>query len=155
MTKDVLVTVTGFQFAEGESGAEPIELVTPGKYYFHNHNHYLVFEENTEGFELPTQNFMKFSSEKVELRKKGLINVNMFFEIGKKTLAPYQTPMGTVEMGISATGIALKESDEELDLTIDYALSLDEEAMVDCTVHVGMVAQADGNAGASVRTAEI
>ena len=141
MTKDVLVTVTGFQFAEGEQGGEPIELVTPGKYYFHENNHYLIYEESMEGFEEATQNFMKFTNERVELRKKGLINVNMLFEPGKKTVAPYQTPLGTLEMGITATGIRLLEEKDGLDLTIDYALSLDEQTMVDCTVHVGMVSQ--------------
>ena len=51
MTKDVLVTVKGFQFAEGESGTEPIELVAPGKYYKHKNYHYVVYEESAEGYE--------------------------------------------------------------------------------------------------------
>ncbi|MBQ9062596.1 MAG: DUF1934 domain-containing protein [Eubacterium sp.] len=141
MTKDVLVTVKGFQFAEGDSGAEPIELVVPGKYYFHKDHHYLVYEESAEGYELPTQNYMKFSGDFVEIRKKGLINVNMLFEIGKRTMSPYQTPLGTLELGFSTTGIVLKESEDLLDLTIDYALSLDADTMVDCTVEVAVAAQ--------------
>ena len=141
MTKEVLVTVRGFQFADGDMGAEPIELVAPGTYYYHRGSHYLVYEESAEGYDLPTQNYLKFNEHLVEIRKKGLINVNMLFEIGKRTMSPYQTPLGTIELGISATGIALRESEESIVLTIDYALSLDEDVMVDCTVYVEVVAQ--------------
>ncbi|MBQ9062111.1 MAG: DUF1934 domain-containing protein [Eubacterium sp.] len=141
MTKDVLVKVKGFQFAAGDSGAEPIELVAPGKYYYHKDHHYVVYEENAEGYDLPTQNYMKFNADSVEIRKKGLINVNMLFEIGKRTMSPYQTPLGTLELGISATGIHLKERENALDLTIDYALSLDADTMVDCTVQVAVEGQ--------------
>ena len=141
MTKDVLVTVKGFQFAEGGSGTEPIELVAPGKYYKHKNYHYVVYEESAEGYEIPTQNYLKYNENSVEIRKKGLINVNMLFEIGKRTMSLYQTPLGTLELGISATGIYLKESEDRLDLTIDYALSLDADTMVDCTVEVAVEAQ--------------
>ena len=65
----------------------------------------------------------------------------MLFEIGKRTMSLYQTPLGTLELGISATGIYLKESEDRLDLTIDYALSLDADTMVDCTVEVAVEAQ--------------
>ena len=99
MDKNVLIHIRGLQMMEPTDEQEPIELVVPGQYYFKNGSHYLRYEElMDETSAEPTVNYIKISSKAVEVRKKGLVNVHMGFERGKKNMTYYSTPYGTVEM---------------------------------------------------------
>ena len=68
----------------------------------------------------------------MEVRKKGLVNVHMVFEQGKKNMTYYTTPFGTIQMGIAATNLALDESEDSLNMKVDYALDMNEEHIADC-----------------------
>ena len=63
----------------------------------------------------------------MEVRKKGVVNVHMVFEQGKKNMTYYTTPYGTIEMGIAATNLNLQESDGGLDMKVDYALDMNQD----------------------------
>lgn len=64
---------------------EPIEIIVPGQYYFRNGSHYLRYEELLDETAEPTINYIKVSGKGLEVSKKGLVNVHMVFEQGKKT----------------------------------------------------------------------
>lgn len=132
MEKDVLIHVRGLQMIDGEDGQEPIEIVVPGEYYYRNGSHYLRYEEIIEESSKPTINYIKMSKEGVEVRKKGLINVHMVFEQGKKNMTYYTTPYGTLQMGIAATNLELQEEENTIDMKVDYALDMNEEHVADC-----------------------
>ena len=80
----------------------------------------------------PTINYIKVSGKGLEVSKKGLVNVHMVFEQGKKNMTYYTTPYGTLQMGISATNLELTESEENLQIKADYALDMNEEHVADC-----------------------
>ncbi len=65
---------------------EPIEIVVPGQYYFRNGSHYLRYEELLDETAEPTINYIKVSGKGLEVSKKGLVNVHMVFEQGKKNM---------------------------------------------------------------------
>ena len=54
----------------------------------------------------------------MEVRKKGLVNMHMVFEPGKKNMTYYTTPYGTLQLGIAATGMDLKETEDGIDMTV-------------------------------------
>lgn len=138
MTKDVFVSVTGLQVMGDTDGYDPIEMVTVGEYYFRNGKHFIKFDEVFEGFSGTTENLIKASSESIEVRKKGTANVHMIFNPQKKNVTFYQTPFGSIRMGISATRIHCRESEEEIDIQVDYSLELNEEAIADCYISVNV-----------------
>ena len=124
MQKEVLIHVRGLQMMDAQSDQEPIEIVVPGQYYFRNGFHYLRYE--------PTINYIKMSGKGLEVSKKGLVNVHMVFEQGKKNMTYYTTPYGTLQMGIAATNLELTESEEDIHMKADYALDMNEEHVADC-----------------------
>lgn len=132
MDKEVLIHVRGLQMMESDGEQEPIEIVVPGQYYFKNGSHYLRYEEVMEDFPEPTINYIKFSSTGMEVRKKGVVNVHMVFQQGKKNMTYYTTPFGTVEMGIAATNLNLEEKEGTLNMHVDYALDMNAEHVADC-----------------------
>ena len=136
MNKDVLIHVRGLQLMETDDEQEPIEIVVPGQYYFRNGSHYLRYEEMLDDSAQTTVNYIKMSSEGVEIRKQGQVNVHMVFEQGKKNKTFYNTPYGTLQMGIAATGLELKESEDDIQMKVDYALDINEEHVADCYLTV-------------------
>ena len=132
MDKEVLIHVRGLQTMDADGEQEPLEIVVPGQYYFRNGSHYLRYEEVMEDFAEPTVNYIKISRKGMEVRKKGVVNVHMVFEQGKKNMTYYTTPYGTIEMGIAATNLNLQESDGGLDMKVDYALDMNQEHVADC-----------------------
>lgn len=145
MDKNVLIHIRGLQMMDPTDEQEPIELVVPGQYYFKNGSHYLRYEElMDETSTEPTVNYIKISSKAVEVRKKGLVNVHMVFERGKKNMTYYSTPYGTVEMGIAATGVMIEESENGIDMKVDYALEMNEEYVADCYLTVSAQSKASG-----------
>ena len=85
MTKDVVITIRGLQFMEGDSDDE-IETLQRGQYYEKNGSRFLLFDEYMEGFTEPAKNVMRFRDHEMTLTKRGLINVQLDFETGKKNL---------------------------------------------------------------------
>ena len=121
---------------DAPEGDEPIEIVGPGEYYFRNGSHYLRYEEMLEDHGDPTVNYIKISPKGMEVRKKGQVNTHMVFEQGKRNMAFYTTSFGTLEMGISATNLELKESDSRLDMKVNYSLDLNQEHVADCCLDI-------------------
>ena len=121
---------------DAPEGDEPIEIVVPGEYYFRNGSHYLRYEEMLGDHGDPTVNYIKISPKGMEVRKKGQVNTHMVFEQGKRNMAFYTTSFGTLEMGISATNLELKESDSRLDMKVNYSLDLNQEHVADCCLDI-------------------
>lgn len=136
MNKEVLIHVRGLQMMETDDEQEPIEIVVPGQYYFRNGSHYLRYEEMMDDSAETTVNYIKMSPNGVEVRKQGQVNVHMVFEEGKKNKTFYNTPYGTLQMGIAATGLKLKESENNIQMKVDYALDMNEEHVADCYLTV-------------------
>ena len=103
---------------------------------FRNGSHYLRYEEMLEDHGDPTVNYIKISPKGMEVRKKGQVNTHMVFEQGKRNMAFYTTSFGTLEMGISATNLELKESDSRLDMKVNYSLDLNQEHVADCCLDI-------------------
>ena len=136
MEKEGLIHVKGLHMMDAPEGDEPIEIVVPGEYYFRNGSHYLRYEEMLEDHGDPTVNYIKISPKGMEVRKKGQVNTHMVFEQGKRNMAFYTTSFGTLEMGISATNLELKESDSRLDMKVNYSLDLNQEHVADCCLDI-------------------
>lgn len=145
MTKDVLVSITGLQFDGQIEGSDetPIEMITRGDYYKRNGKHYLLFEESVDGIEEMTRNTMKFSEHNMELMRKGATNVHMIFDEKTKTVSRYGTPFGEILIGIDTDSVTYTESEEEIKLSVDYALEVNYEYMAECKIHVDIRSLSD------------
>ena len=140
MTKDVLVTVSGLQFAQGEQGEE-IEVTTSGNYYKKNNKHYVLYEEVMEGFHAVTKNVIKFDDEMFNLTKKGATNVNMLFEQNKRNVTNYVTPYGAFLVGVDARKIDVEEEEGNIHVSIDYSLDVNYEHLADCKINLHIVSK--------------
>ena len=143
MTKDVLVSVRGLQFADNdvkESASdeelEKIETICPGQYYLKNGAHYILYEEIVEGYNENIKNMIKVRDKEFILTKKGPISVQMSFNEGKKTMTDYITPFGNILIAIDTKKIEIEEKEDILHIFIKYGLEANYQFLSDCEIDI-------------------
>lgn len=135
MTKEVHVSVKGLQMEPGCEG-ESVVTISPGEYYNRSGKHFLLYEEVTEGFDQVTKNTIKACDGYLELTKKGVTNVHMVFEKGKKNVTYYYTPYGSLLMGIDTARVEITEQEDLLHIEVDYELELNYEHLAHCEIRM-------------------
>ena len=146
MTKEVLVTISGLQFmTENESENEPVEIITTGDYYNRNGKHYVVYDEVMEGFSGTTKNIIKLNDDFLDITKKGISNVHMMFEKNRKNVSYYYTPYGSLLIGIDAKNVEVKETEQNIDVTVEYELEVNYEHMADCSIKLNIKSKDAGD----------
>ena len=130
MTKDVLISISGLQFAGGEN-SEPVEVITSGSYYKKNGRHYILYDE--------------VADEVLDITKRGETNVHMMFEKDKKNVTYYYTPYGNLLIGIDATKVQVEETEHNLSVKVDYALEVNYEHMADCKITMNIQSKNAGD----------
>lgn len=133
MDKEVMIRINGMQFTDFGGQQEPVEVISPGRYYFKNGSHYLVFED-IEDDSSKCENLMKFRESYLEVSKKGSVNARLIFEKDKKTKSQYGTPFGILQIGISTTAVNLKEKEDSIEVTANYALEINDDFIADCSI---------------------
>lgn len=134
MEKDVMIRINGMQFTDVAGAQEPVEVIAPGKYYYKNGNHYLIFEDLDDEEGKTGESMMKFRDSYLEVNRKGGINTRMIFEKHKKTRSVYGTPFGVLDIGISTTAVKLDEKEDSIGVTANYALEINHDYIADCSI---------------------
>lgn len=122
MAKEVLVSVKGTQIIDGEK--DSVEVITPGTWYEKNGKQYLLYEETYEEMQVTTKNTLKITPELIEVTKKGVVTTKMIYELGKKHMSNYMTPMGMIVLGITTKDIFVEADEDVLRAEIEYAMEM-------------------------------
>lgn len=133
MTKDVMISIRGLQFPENTPG-DDIETLQQGEYFFRSGSHFLLFDEYIEGFREPVKTVLRFKNKELSLTRRGLLNVQMLFEEGKKNLSQYRTPYGMMMIGLETSRVDFFEKEGKLRLEVDYALEANYQYVADCRI---------------------
>ncbi|MCI5874616.1 MAG: DUF1934 domain-containing protein [Clostridiales bacterium] len=144
MTKEVLVSISGLQFAE-DMDQEPVEVITSADYYKKNGKHYIVYDEVMEGFAETTKNIIKLGDGCMDITKRGVANVHMMFEKDKKNLTYYYTPYGSLLIGITAAKVDVEETENDIHILVDYALEVNYEHVADCKIKMNVKSKNAGD----------
>ena len=138
MNKEVIINISGLQLDAGTE--EPIELMTTGDYYLKNGKHYVIYDELTDDSQV-VKNRLKISPKVVEVTKKGASSSHMVFERGKENLTYYDTPFGSLLLGINTSKLDLEEKEDSMALHIDYGLSINSDHVSDCSIDVSIASK--------------
>lgn len=144
MTREVMISIRGIQFDNGQDG-EKIESIQKGEYFYKNQTHYILFDEILEGMDDPVKSMIKFKKGEMHLNKKGPINVTMDFLEHKKTLTNYRTPYGSLVIGLEAANVNFQEEEKRIVVNVDYAMEVNYEHLADCKIKIDIRAK-DGEA---------
>lgn len=123
MHDNVIISIKGKQV--NENGPDEMELVTEGRLIC-NDKGVLVSYQETEltGLE-GTTTMLRIDGPVVTLLREGTVNSQMVFEEGRRHLSMYETPYGSMSVGINTRRVKNTICETGGDLEIDYAIEID------------------------------
>lgn len=134
MTKNVMVHIRGMQ---ADMDGEAIEMICPGTYYYKEGRHYVFYEENQEGFTGVSKCQLRLQDETcLEVIKKGLSNMHMILDAGKKTSTIYSTPYGQFSLEINTKSLVICETEQELDICAEYHMEADGSLLTSSEIEI-------------------
>lgn len=140
MIQNVLVSIRGIQHevADGEA----IESIQPGSYRRTKEKHVILYEEILEeslnGQLSAVKCIMKIGPDYVSIVKKGEVETEMFFKKGESYTTFYDTPMGTMSMGISTNRLEIREHPDSMHVCLDYSLEINYSHISTCTIDISI-----------------
>ncbi|MCC8052179.1 MAG: DUF1934 domain-containing protein [Clostridiales bacterium] len=142
MTRDVLISIKGLHTVREEEGDDPVEVFSPGKYYFRNGKHYVEYEETEDDETIKTR--ITLRGHHLEVNRKGIVNTKMVFEEGVKNTCWYDTVAGSMLMGIDVNKMQVSESEELIEIFVEYALEANYEHLTDNSIRIRIMAKDSG-----------
>ena len=94
----------------------------------------MIYDEIMEGISGTTKNTIKFGDSFFQLTKSGAINTSMVFEENKKNVTNYNTPFGSIVIGLDASNISVEELEDEISVNVDYSIDANCEYLADCNI---------------------
>lgn len=134
MTKEVMVTISGFHMEEEEG--DTIEMVHIGEYRERDGVHYVFYEERLEGVAEPVKNRIRITEHKIELQKRGAVTVNMVFEEQRHQSSTYAIPYGSFLMDTYTTKVEVQAEEEALRAKASYELNVNGVRCASCDVKI-------------------
>lgn len=127
MEREIMVRVLGRQYDEQD--ADEMEVVTTGTYFRKNDDHFIIYEEMMEGFDIPTRNVVKImdGGKRVRITKKGVINARINLEAGQSYQFIYTTPYGQIAVGTKVEELTCEITDTRICVSSTYAMEVNYE----------------------------
>ena len=136
MKEKVFVKVKGLQFANGQEEEDIIEVINVGRYRIINGSEYVKYDEVYEESTQKSTNTIKISEKCVEITKKGLVTAHMSFVEGEKPMTFYDTPYGSIYLGIFAQNIQIERDEDDIRISIDYSIDMNYEKVADSHIDI-------------------
>ena len=124
MEKEVIISIKGMQEFE-QTGKDTIELVTRGSLGEQAGVYTLRYQESElTGLE-GTQTTIEVEPERVSMLREGQVNTQMIFQEGRRHLSMYNTPYGSMAVGVNTRHLYAQLDAAGGDIEIDYSIEID------------------------------
>ena len=124
MEKEVIISIKGMQKYEN---AEPdtIELVTGGRLERDGESFTLSYQESAVTGMDGTLTTFQIEPERVTLLRVGEYTSQMVFQEGRRHMSMYNTPYGSMTIGVNTRHLLADLTERGGDIEIDYAIEID------------------------------
>ena len=126
--KDVIISIRGTQhsYRPGEEqGPESVELITDGHYEYSAGGSWFTYRESEiTGMEGTVTTF-RVEDGLVTLTREGAVNSQMLFQKGRKHVFLYDTPFGSMTMGVDTQQLRTETDEHGGQLDIIYSVDVD------------------------------
>lgn len=124
MEKEVVISIKGIQEFEN-APPDTMELVTQGWLHRDEGGYTLSYQESeVTGLEGTLTTF-QVEPERVTLMRMGGFNSQMVFEEGRRHLSLYETPYGSMTIGVNTRHLLAELDENGGEIEIDYAIEID------------------------------
>jgi len=134
MDTNALITLSGNQFVDGES--DQYELTTLGKYIKKGDKYYITYEgSELTGYE-GTTTTLKIRDGCVSMIRFGQSTSQMIFEKEKKYVGYYETPFGSMSVGVTTNSLKVDMDEDGGEIDLDYLVELNNSMPVHNGLHL-------------------
>ena len=123
MRDNVIISIKGKQV--NENGPDEMELVTEGRMICNDKGVLVSYQESELTGLQGTTTMLRINGPVVTLLREGTVNSQMVFEEGRRHLSMYETPYGSMSVGINTRRVKNTIGEFGGDLEIDYAIEID------------------------------
>ena len=123
LTRNVLISIKGLMGTD-EDG-EDIELVTGGRYGFEEKRAAFEYMESELTGMKGTKTRVSVEPDEVLITRSGTVNMQMIFAEGRKHYFNYDTPYGSMTMGLATQSIKSELGRDGGRLEVNYLMDLD------------------------------
>jgi uncharacterized beta-barrel protein YwiB (DUF1934 family) len=121
--KSVMISIRGAQNTDDED--DVIEFITAGEFYKSDTGYEISYiETELTGME-GTETRLSVEGRRITMMRTGRFSTQMIFEKGQKHLALYETPAGTLLVGVNASSVDIDLDDKGGRLAVDYSVEID------------------------------
>ena len=122
---NVIISIKGTQSYEQQED-DVIELVTEGRLEREDEGHFTLSYQESEvtGLEGTLTTF-QIEPERVTLLRVGEYTSQMVFQEGRRHMSMYNTPYGTMSIGVNTRHLTAQVGESGGDIEIDYAIEID------------------------------
>lgn len=124
MDENVIISIKSSQMADGQK-PDTIELVTAGTLLKEENGYTISYQESELTGLDGTTTKLYIEGPRVTLVREGSVNSQMIFEEGEKHLSMYETPYGSMAVGIDTRRVVSTIGESGGDLRINYAIEID------------------------------
>ena len=96
-------------------------------------------------FSETTRNIIKLNDDFMDITRRGVSNVHMMFEKNRKNVTYYYTPYGSLLIGIDAKSVDVQETENDIDVKVNYELEVNYEHMADCCITMNIKSKDAGD----------
>lgn len=122
---NVLISIKGMQALE-DGQEDTMELITEGQLTNHNGGQFTLTYQESELTGLgSTQTTFQIEGDRIILLREGEVNSQMVFEEGRRHLSLYDTPFGSMSIGINTRRMHKTLSPKGGEIEIEYAMEID------------------------------
>ena len=126
--KNAIIYIKGYQ-NEADADEDVTELMTDGEYFrCGDVSTFSYMESELTGFE-GTKTTFDVENDRVVMTREGAVSNRLIFQEGKKHHFVYETPYGSVIMGVDTHGINQHMDDSGGDLEINYVIDMDNSVL--------------------------
>lgn len=126
MEKDVLISIQGVQ-EYPDAAPDPVNLITDGRLTCTPSGYALTYTESgLTGIHCTTT--LHIRDRQVTMSRRGEVNSEMIFQVGRPHLSLVHTPEGNRSIGVRTSRLTTNFSDQGGNIDLDYAVE------VDCTL---------------------
>ncbi len=138
--QDYVISIRGEQTTGYGGEPDALELVTGGSYESGTENANATFsymESELTGLE-GTRTTFEVAQDRVVLTREGTVNTQMIFQEGRKHYFAYETPYGSMMMGVDTHSVRSKLGQGGGELEIRYAIDMDSNLISKNTFHINI-----------------
>ena len=134
METNALITLTGRQSIDGEN--DQYELTTLGKYTKKGDKYYVSYEgSELTGYE-GTTTTLKIKDGYISMIRFGNSSTQMIFEKEKKYVGHYETPFGSLSVGVTTNSMTVDIDENGGEIDLDYLVELNNNLPVHNGLHL-------------------